>query len=484
MIRTMHRLFICTLFLACLSLQAAQNQRNVLFIAVDDLRPELNCYGATHAQTPNMDRLASQGVLFNRHYVQVATCGASRYALLTGRSPASSGVTRSNAGLYQGASALLQEQQAGAQSMPELFRRSGYETILIGKISHTADGLVYEYNGKGDGRHEVPHAWTDLATPLGSWKRGWGIFFAYANGKHREDGGGHKDLMEFVVEKDNELPDGQMADTAVSRLKALAKADKPFFMGLGFFKPHLPFVAPKQDWDAFEGVDIPLPEDPEKKDSPFWHKSGEFYKYKTDWEKTHPLSDDAIRKAKRAYSACVRYTDRQIGKVLDTLEETGLAENTVVVVWGDHGWNLGEHQLWAKHVPFERANRSVLLIRAPGVSKKGLRTDALVETTDLYPTLMDLCNTRFQETHHPLDGASLRPILTGEKDDIRDTATSYWGDAISVRTDTQRVIRRIRKGEVVHTETQDFSATAAEKKLNKEKERQMRQQIQNPRRPL
>ena len=152
------------------------NKFNVLFIAIDDLRPELGCYGVKAAQSPNLDRLAESSVLFNRHYVQVATCGASRYALLTGRSPASSGVTRSNAAAYSGASALKAKQQPGAQSMPELFRRSGYQTVCIGKISHTADGRVYAYNGSGDGRDELPGAWDELPTPFGSWKRGWGIF--------------------------------------------------------------------------------------------------------------------------------------------------------------------------------------------------------------------------------------------------------------------------------------------------------------------
>jgi len=163
---------------------------NVLFIAVDDLRPDLGCYGVSYAQSPNMDRLASRGMVFRNHFVQVPTCGASRYAMLTGRSPAVTGFTSGNSGFYSGSSALSAEIFPGAQSIPELFKRSGYSTILIGKISHTADGRVYSYNGEGDGRDEVPNAWTEMSTPYGSWKRGWGVFFAYANGIHREDGNG------------------------------------------------------------------------------------------------------------------------------------------------------------------------------------------------------------------------------------------------------------------------------------------------------
>ena len=222
---------------------AGNNRYNVLLIAIDDLRPELGCYGVQQAQSPHLDRLARESILFDRHYVQVATCGASRYALLTGLSPSSSGVTRSNGAAYAGRSAIRAQPLPGAQTMPELFRRSGYRTICVGKISHTPDGRVFAYNGSGDGRDELPGAWDELPTPFGDWKRGWGIFFAYAGGRHREDGGGHKDLMEFVAEKDDDLPDGMLATTTIDRLQALQKSGKRFLLGVGFFKPHLPFVA-------------------------------------------------------------------------------------------------------------------------------------------------------------------------------------------------------------------------------------------------
>ena len=338
-----------------------------------------------------------------------------------------------------------------------MFRRGGYHTTLIGKISHTADGRVFAYNGDGDGRDELPHAWDDKATPMGSWKRGWGIFFAYPDGRSREDGGGHLDLMDFTVAKDTDLPDGQMTQTAIETLRKSKKSDKPFFIGLGYFKPHLPFVAPKQDWDAFEGADMPLPSPNPKIDSPWWSKSGEFFKYKTPYKKTNPLSPEAHRMAKRAYYACVRYVDREVGKVMTELDRLGLADNTVVVVWGDHGWHLGEQQIWAKHTPFERANRSVLMIRAPGVSKPGLKTDALVETIDLYPTLIDLCRPAFDKAQSPLDGKSLVPVLRGKKNGVRKAALSYWGDAITVRTDTHRLITKVRKGKPTQVELYDLS---------------------------
>ena len=238
------------------------NRYNVVFIAVDDLRPELGCYGADYVETPNIDRLASQGVVFRNHFVAVPTCGASRYALLTGRDPARSGVRNGNAALYNGRAAISRERLPGAEILPELFNRSGYRTVLIGKISHTADGRVYAYNGSGDGRDELPHAWDELATPLGEWGRGWGVFFAYEGGAHREDGQGHRDLMQFTAENDDDLPDGQMAAAAVEKLAELRDRDEPFFLGLGFFKPHLPFVATRGDWEAVQQWDVPPPAHP------------------------------------------------------------------------------------------------------------------------------------------------------------------------------------------------------------------------------
>ena len=432
-------LFLCLFALANIAL-GTPNRFNVLFIAVDDLRPELGCYGVEDAQSPNIDRFAETAFRFDRHYVQCATCGASRYALLTGKSPASSGVTGGNHGFYQGDSALSHKLQAGAQSLPEQFRRSGYRTVCLGKLSHTADGRVYAYDGKGDGRDEVPHAWDSLATPFGSWGRGWGIFFAYPKGKHREDGDGHIDLMDFTAEKDNELPDGMLADKAIAQLHELKARQQPFFLGLGFIKPHLPFVAPKQDWDAFEEVELAETPFPDKVSSPHWHRSGEFYKYAMPFEKTHPLSEEDRRTARRAYLACVRYTDRQVGKVLESLDKLGLAENTIVVLWGDHGWHLGEQAIWAKHAPFELSMRSPLMMRVPGVSVLGGRSSALVESVDIYPTLVSLCQPRFLARAHRLDGKDLSGILSGTTGRVRQTAISYWRKAVSIRTDTHRLV--------------------------------------------
>ena len=430
---------------------------NVLFLAIDDLRPELACYGVPDARTPNLDRLAAEGVRFTQHYVQVPTCGASRYALLTGRSPAHSRAL-GNGALYNGRTAIDAVQHPGAQTLPELFRRSGYRTILIGKISHTADGRVFAYNGRGDGRMEVPHAWDELRTPFGAWGRGWGVFFAYEGGRHREDGQGNRDLWEFVAEEDDELPDGLMASEAVNVLREVANSSQPFFLGLGFFKPHLPFVATRGDWEAMQDVEIVPPAHPERPDSNYWHNSGEFYKYAAEHEKTRPLALEARIESRRAYLACVRYVDRQVGRVLDALDELGLSENTVVVVWGDHGWHLGESALWGKHALYDRALNSALIVRAPGVSRAGASCDALVETTDLFPTLLELCEPRLRETRYPLDGVSLVPLLNGEAEAVREVALSYQRGDVTVRSPSHRLVAR--RGEQGPTSIELYSASA------------------------
>ncbi len=453
-VRTLYASTVALLVICVCSLSQTQAQDtdalppNVLFIAIDDLRTELGCYGLPHAQSPHLDRLAAESVLFTGHYVQAPTCGASRYALLTGQSPARSGA-HGNQSLYQGRTRLSQKELDAAQTFPERFRRHGYRTVCIGKISHTPDGRVFAYDGSGDGRPELPHAWDELATPFGPWQRGWGSFFAYAGGRHREDGQGHRDLMEFVAESDEELPDGMMATRAIVKLRELAENrtvnGQPFLLGLGFFKPHLPFVATRNDWEAFAEVDIPAPDHPDQTDSRYWHRSGEFYKYDMPLEKTRPLSTADALQAKRAYLACVRYVDRQVGRVLEALTETGLAENTIVVVWGDHGWHLGESAIWGKHTPFDRALNSTLIIRAPGTSLAGHRCDTLVETIDIYPTLVDLCELRDHATNQPLDGVSLREQLAGSVREPHAASFSYWNGGVTVRTKSHRLIARTRR---------------------------------------
>ncbi len=423
----------------------APKPMNVLFIAVDDLRPELGCYGSQAAQTPHMDAFASTALRFDQHFVQAPSCGPSRYALLTGRSPHTSGAL-GNEALYNGPTRLSPERQPGAQSLPEAFRRGGYHTVCIGKISHTPDGRVYRYDGRGDGRAELPHAWDELPTPFGPWKRGWGAFFAYADGAHREDGQGHRDLMEFEAEADTDLPDGLMAETAVAKLRELKGKDQPFFLGLGFFKPHLPFVATRQDWEAMKEVSIEAPPAPPTGPIPSTHKSGEFTRYQSKFfqgdGKPLPLSPAEAIEVRRAYLACVRYVDRQIGLVLGALEAEGLAEDTIVVLWGDHGWHLGESGVWGKHTVLDRSLRSALLIRAPGVTQGGSTSSSLAATIDLAPTLLALTGLSDVPMQAPLDGLDLTPVLRDPAASVRSQVSAYYGRWGTLRTERYRLIAR------------------------------------------
>lgn len=424
----MNKLFYIYVF-ALIANISAENKYNVLMICVDDLRNSLGCYGNQDVISPNFDKLASESVTFDHHYVQVPTCGASRYALLTGQRP------RNKQSLGNGAFKQLSKTQLdGAQTIPEMFKRSSYLTSVIGKVSHTADGRHYAYNGKGDGSDELPFAWDWKKTPFGAWKRGWGVFFAYADGKHREDGSGYMPRMEFKDRKDNELPDGMNADEAIRQLEELK--DKRFFLSLGFFKPHLPFVAPKKYWDMYEGKEIKLAPYNKKGDTKYWHKSGEFYKYQGD--KTKPLSQEEQIKSRRAYYACVSYVDAQLGKVMNKLKELGLDKNTVVVLWSDHGWHLGDHQIWGKHNLHEQALKSPLMFRVPGTQAK--MSSAVVETTDIYPTLIDLCQPSFSQTENKLSGQSLVPIFNSVDTLGRDSALSFWGKAVSLRNKNYRII--------------------------------------------
>lgn len=413
----------------------AASPPNILFIAIDDLRPQLGCYGHDYMHTPRLDRLASQGRLFTRHYVQVPTCGASRFALLTGLRP-----SRTKAFGNDAFNRLSRDETEEAQTFPERFRRAGYTTVCIGKISHQPDGRVFTYEGKGDGREEVPFAWSRLATPYGKWKYGWGAFFGYADGRGRTFHP-HPTPTEAADVDDDGYPDGLLAAAAVKELGALRRDGEPFLLAVGFYKPHLPFNAPKKYWDLYDPAKLPSSPNPDKPadiDPRSWHNSGEMFgRYK------HPdgrrVDDAHARHLRHGYFACVSYIDAQVGKVLDALDRLGLAENTIVVVWGDHGYHLGDHNIWGKHSNFERAVHSALIMRTPGsfdMAHRGRASDAVVESLDLYPTLTDLCGLTAPPN---LDGQSLRAALADPQHPGKTAALSYWRGGTTLRTDRWRL---------------------------------------------
>lgn len=446
----LNQLFVILfLFVFAVSCKSEQNKvdkkPNVLFICVDDLRTELGCYGVSHIQSPNLDKLAGEGFLFNKHYVNVPTCGASRHCLLTGQYPISL------AHIKNGITAETICGKAETET-PESFihqlKRSGYYTVGIGKLTHHPDGHVYGYLDEPVENLELPHSWNEMLMDDEKWGSGHNAFFGYADGTNRNSLNKQVKPYEAADVEDEAYPDGLTANLAIKKLQELKDKDQPFFLGVGFFKPHLPFTAPKKYWDMYNEDDIPLPpfaDIPENSSKATIHGSGEFNQYKLGEEKASvdgPMSDAYVRKIRHAYAACVSFTDAQIGKVLSELERLGMAENTIVVVWGDHGWHLGDHLTWGKHTIYDRSLHSTLLMRVPGI--KGSKIDKVVSTADIYPTLMDLCET---PVNHSLSGESMVALLKNpQSDEWRNTAYSYWGSGYSLRTPDYRLMRYFKKG--------------------------------------
>lgn len=219
----------------------------------------------------------------------------------------------------------------------------------------------------------------------------------------------------------------------------------------------MPFVATQEDWEAVQGWDVPPASHPERVDSPYWSKSGEFYRYDMPFPKTRPLAAEDRMTVRRAYLASVRYVDRQVGRVLNALEELGLADETIIVLWSDHGWYLGEFEMWGKHTTFERASHSPLIIRTPDVQESGRKSGTLVQTIDLFPTLIDLTRPAFDETEYPLDGLSLVPVLRNETEQLREGALTYWGNTVSVRTQNYRLISTWNGKDWINSELYDMT---------------------------
>lgn len=421
---------------------------NVLFIAIDDLRPELGVYGNDVVKSPNLDRLAASGFLFNRHYVTVPTCGASRYSLITGMHP----LTRNHIRNSAIADYLSEKPET---ERPESFvhhlKRNGYYTVGIGKIAHSADGLVYGYLEEPSDVQEMPHSWNEFLFNAGAWGNGWNAFFGYAGGKDRNHLDKQVKPYEAAPVDDEGYPDGLTANLALEQLKKLKERDQPFFLGVGFFKPHLPFNAPKKYWDLYDEADIPVsptPDIPENVNLASLHGSGEFNQYALGEEKAgldHSVSDAYARKLRHGYYAAISYIDAQVGKLMEELEKQGLADNTIVVVWGDHGWHLGDQRVWGKHTIFERAVRSTFMVKLPGKQYKPQTFDQIVSTVDIYPTLVELCGL---EMPHQTDGHSLTALWEPESDtEWRNTAYSYFRNGISLRTEQYRLTRYFREAE-------------------------------------
>jgi iduronate 2-sulfatase len=390
-------------------------QPNVLFLAVDDLRPQLHCYGQERIHSPNIDRLAAGGVLFERAYCMVPTCGASRASLMTGIRP-----TPKRFLSYQ---TWAEKDAPGITTMNTHFKRHGYYTLSLGKVfHHPTDQKVGwsepAWRPRAGRAYHLPENQTldrQRGKELGS--RGRGPAYEAADGP------------------ESSYPDGMIAAKAIASLHQLKEGKEPFFLAVGFLKPHLPFVCPRKYWDLYDHSQIRLPATyhrPKNAPDQAIHNFGELRAY-ARIPARGPVSNETARNLIHGYYACVSFTDAQIGKVLGELDKLGLADNTIVVLWGDHGWNLGEHTLWCKHCCFETSMRIPLIIRAPGI--KAGRTATLAESIDLYPTLCQLAGLPLP-SH--LQGTSLLPVLKDPSTAGKGFAIGRFGRGDTIRTDRHR----------------------------------------------
>ena len=379
---------------------------NILFIAVDDLKPSVGAYGDKYAKTPGMDRLAKEGVVFQRSYCQQAICAASRASIMLGLRPDKTRVWDLVTNFRQ--------VNPNAVSMPQYFKSMGYETAALGKIFHIGSA------GPG---HDAP-SWSipyeDAKCPT------------YVLPNSINQNGGKGKATECADVPDETYADGALTKLAIKSLEKLSKVDKPFFLAVGFHKPHLPFVSPKKYWDLYDRNKIEIAPFQEKAaDSPdiAYTESGELKSY-TDIPQFDNYSEkeldhlpiDKQKELIHGYYAATSYIDAQIMHLLNELDNLDLRKNTIIVLWGDHGWHLGDHGLWNKHTNFENATHTLLMMSIPG-SKPGIRPATLCEFTDVYPTLCDLINI---PTPKYLDGISLVPAINMPTSEIREYALSQY----------------------------------------------------------
>ncbi len=351
------------------SLSAAQ--KNVLMICVDDLKPLAGCYGAPTSKTPNIDRLAARGVLFERAFCNQAVCAPSRNALMTGLRP-------STIGIYD-LGTNFRKSVPEAVTVAQYFMKHGYEAHALGKIMHV-----------GHGNGEDVASWS-----VAPWKpKAPQYQLKESTSNSRPSAQGPRGAAtECADVPDTTYADGQIADEAIARLKAFKENPaKPFFLGVGFMKPHLPFVAPKKYWDLYQRDSFPLPafKTPPIGAPEFAPTTwGEMRNY-SDIPEVGPLDDAKTRLLIHGYHAATSYMDAQLGRVLDALDEAGLTQDTIILLWGDHGWHLGDHGMWCKHTNYEQAARIPLIVCAPGIAQTGVKTGSLAETVDIYPSLCEL----------------------------------------------------------------------------------------------
>jgi len=422
------RLLVSTiLWVGCCQSLVAEVPRkpNVLFIAIDDLNTRLGCYGFDHISSPHIDRLASEGVRFDRAYCQYPSCGPSRTSLLTGLRPQTTGMINNRMSFR----ALAPD----AITLPQLFRKNGYYVARVGKIFHQRVPADIGENGADD-----PASWDEVVNPRGRDKEEEDLLTLYTPQL------GIADAMSYLKAEgeDGEQTDGMVADEAIRMLEK--HREKPFFIAAGFYRPHLPYIAPKKYFDLYDIEEAPLPQIPEdyRKRVPSAALSST-----PDWPNFHTTEREA-RECILAYDACVSFVDAQVGRLLDSVDRLGLRDNTLVVLWGDHGYHLGEHGLWRKNSLYEESARAPLIFRVPGMEPKQSDCERIVEFVDIYPTLADLAGLAPPEA---LEGVSLRTLLEDPSQKwVRPAFTqTLFVDVpgYSIRTDRWRYVEWGQRGD-------------------------------------
>ena len=385
---------------------------NILFIPVDDLRPQLGCYGHAQMVTPNIDSLASEGVVFTQAYCQVPVCGATRASLLSG--------VRPNRERFVSFKTWVDQDLPGCLTLPQHFRDNGYRCVANGKVFHHAPDAAE--------RSWSAPLWHTRNDPHESWRN-----YLLEENKRTDASDKHRGPpVECADVADNAYYDGQIADHAVADLHELANDAEPFFLAAGFLKPHLPFNAPKRYWDYYRRKDISPADNPFRpRNAPdeAIHQWGELRSY-AGIPREGPLSDEQACELIHGYYAATSYTDAQVGRLVAELDRLGLREKTVIVLWGDHGWQLGEHGLWCKHCNFDTSLNAPLIVSAPGLGR-GKASDGLVEFLDIFPTLCDLSAIPVPES---CEGASFVDRLESPERPGKDAAFSRFHSGDSIRT--------------------------------------------------